>query len=127
MSCSLHTGSLLQVRFLSHLFLALCTLIKQKYLKEPDSISSASLQDSDILSLGVSSHRSWWKDNGPGCESHGLPAAGWQEPQNPELTTVVSCWLEYQYIEILHSIVQLLVSVSLCRCLSHISWLIKQH
>uniref|UniRef100_A0A671VMT8 Sodium/potassium-transporting ATPase subunit beta-1-interacting protein n=1 Tax=Sparus aurata TaxID=8175 RepID=A0A671VMT8_SPAAU len=69
-------------------------------------------KDSDILSLGVSSHRSWWKDNGPGCErSDGLPSDGWQNQQNPELTTVLSCWLEYQYIEILHCIVQLLVSL----------------
>uniref|UniRef100_A0A4W6E0M8 Sodium/potassium-transporting ATPase subunit beta-1-interacting protein n=1 Tax=Lates calcarifer TaxID=8187 RepID=A0A4W6E0M8_LATCA len=68
-------------------------------------------KDSDILSLGVSSHRSWWKDNGPGCESEGLPSAEWHNQQNPELTTVLSCWLEYQYIEILHCIVQLLVSL----------------
>uniref|UniRef100_A0A7N8WNR3 Sodium/potassium-transporting ATPase subunit beta-1-interacting protein n=1 Tax=Mastacembelus armatus TaxID=205130 RepID=A0A7N8WNR3_9TELE len=70
-------------------------------------------KDSDILSLGVSSHRSWWKDNGPGCEHDDLPYAAWQNQQNPELTTVMHCWLEYQYIEILHSIVQLLISVSL--------------
>ncbi|TNN73280.1 Sodium/potassium-transporting ATPase subunit beta-1-interacting protein 4 [Liparis tanakae] len=79
------------------------------------------VMDSDVLSLGVSSHRSWWKDNGPGCEVQGLPSSGWQNQQNqqnqqnPEQTTVLSCWLEYQYIEILHCIVQLLVSVSL-RC-----------
>uniref|UniRef100_A0A665T794 Sodium/potassium-transporting ATPase subunit beta-1-interacting protein n=1 Tax=Echeneis naucrates TaxID=173247 RepID=A0A665T794_ECHNA len=68
-------------------------------------------KDSDILSLGVSSHRSWWKDNGPGCESAGLPSAGWHDQQNPELTTVLSCWLEYQYIEVLHCIIQLLISL----------------
>uniref|UniRef100_A0A8C2X693 Sodium/potassium-transporting ATPase subunit beta-1-interacting protein n=1 Tax=Cyclopterus lumpus TaxID=8103 RepID=A0A8C2X693_CYCLU len=68
-------------------------------------------KDSDILSLGVSSHRSWWKDNGPGCEIEGLPSAGWQNQQNPELTTVPSCWLQYQYIEILHCIIQLFVSL----------------
>lgn len=89
-------------------------------LRSRPHVSSArflSLQDSDVLSLGVSSHRSWWKDNGPGCErSDGLPSDGWQNQQNqqnPELTTVLSCWLEYQYIEILHCIVQLLVSVRL--------------
>uniref|UniRef100_A0A672ZGF7 Sodium/potassium-transporting ATPase subunit beta-1-interacting protein n=1 Tax=Sphaeramia orbicularis TaxID=375764 RepID=A0A672ZGF7_9TELE len=76
-------------------------------------------KDSDILSLGVSSHRSWWKDNGPGCESDALLSTGWQSQKNPQLTTVLSCWLEYQYIEILHCIVQLLISVSvLCCCLA---------
>ncbi|XP_061590695.1 sodium/potassium-transporting ATPase subunit beta-1-interacting protein 4 [Cololabis saira] len=68
-------------------------------------------KDSDILSLGVSSHRSWWKDNGPGCESHSLPSAGWQSQENPELTTVLSCWLQYQHIEVLHCSVQLLLSL----------------
>uniref|UniRef100_A0A672ZFT7 Sodium/potassium-transporting ATPase subunit beta-1-interacting protein n=1 Tax=Sphaeramia orbicularis TaxID=375764 RepID=A0A672ZFT7_9TELE len=79
-------------------------------------------KDSDILSLGVSSHRSWWKDNGPGCESDALLSTGWQSQKNPQLTTVLSCWLEYQYIEILHCIVQLLISVSvLCCCLALVS------
>uniref|UniRef100_A0A3B4GAC5 Sodium/potassium-transporting ATPase subunit beta-1-interacting protein n=1 Tax=Pundamilia nyererei TaxID=303518 RepID=A0A3B4GAC5_9CICH len=74
-------------------------------------LSVCSLKDGDILSFGVSSHHSWWKENGPGCESERLPSAGWKNQQNPELTTVLSCWLEYQYIEILHCIIQLLVSL----------------
>lgn len=78
------------------------------------------LQDSDILTLALSSHRSWWRDNGPGCKSEGLPSAGWQNQENPELTTVPSCWLEYQYIEILHCIVQLLISVSVSDTLHRI-------
>ncbi|XP_029013368.1 sodium/potassium-transporting ATPase subunit beta-1-interacting protein 3 [Betta splendens] len=68
-------------------------------------------KDSDTLSLGVSSHRSWWRDNGPGCAAEHLPSAGWENQQNPELTTVLSCWLEYQYIEILHCIIQLFISL----------------
>ncbi|XP_037333607.2 sodium/potassium-transporting ATPase subunit beta-1-interacting protein 3-like [Pungitius pungitius] len=65
----------------------------------------------DVLSLGAASHGSWWKDNGLGCESGGFPSAGWQDQKNPQLTTVLSCWLEYPNIEILHCIVQLLVSL----------------
>ncbi|KAF7210317.1 sodium/potassium-transporting ATPase subunit beta-1-interacting protein 3 [Nothobranchius furzeri] len=68
-------------------------------------------KDSHILSLGVSSHHSWWKDNGPGCQGESFLSDGWQNPQNPELTTVPSCWLEYQYIEVLHCTVQLLISL----------------
>lgn len=114
------------IMFTPHLIFAgqICFSFLHTHFKEPDSWKvqtslppALSLQDSDVLSLGVSSHRSWWKDNGPGCQSDGLPAAGWRKQQNPELTTVVSCWLEYQYIEILHCIVQLLVSVSLCHTL----------
>lgn len=77
------------------------------------TLPAASLQDSDVLSLGVSSHHSWWKDNGPGCQSDSIPAAEWHKQQNLELTTVVSCWLGYQYIEILHCVIQVLVSVSI--------------
>ncbi|CAL8367217.1 unnamed protein product [Lota lota] len=68
-------------------------------------------KDSDILSLGISSQQSWWKDNGPGCESRDLPSTGWQSQENPELVTVLNCWLEYQYIEVLHCIIQLVLSL----------------
>lgn len=71
------------------------------------------MQESLVLSLGVTPNHSWWKDNGPGCRSLNLPAADWQKQQNLELTTVRSCWLEYYYIEVLHCIPQLLLSVSL--------------
>ncbi|XP_061758267.1 sodium/potassium-transporting ATPase subunit beta-1-interacting protein 3-like [Nerophis ophidion] len=72
-------------------------------------------KERDILSLGVSAHRSWWKENGPGCQSDWLRSTGWQNQNqgNPELTTVSSCWVEYQYIEVLHSIIQLFISPQL--------------
>ncbi|XP_029689277.1 sodium/potassium-transporting ATPase subunit beta-1-interacting protein 3-like [Takifugu rubripes] len=77
--------------------------------------SSVSLQESDVLSLGVSLHRSWWKDNGPRCD---LLTSGWQKQANPELTTVASCWLEYQYVEVLHCVVSLLGFVNACVVIS---------
>lgn len=87
------------------------------------TLPAVSLQDSDVLSLGVSSHHSWWKDNGPGCQSDSIPVAEWQKLQNLELATVVSCWLEYQYIEVLHCVIQLLISVSCTSSFSpHTTW-----
>ncbi|XP_054638624.1 sodium/potassium-transporting ATPase subunit beta-1-interacting protein 3 [Dunckerocampus dactyliophorus] len=68
-------------------------------------------KESDILSLRLSPHRSWWKENGPNCQSELLPSTDWQNPGNPQLTTVLSCWLEYQYIEVLHGITQLFISL----------------
>uniref|UniRef100_A0A8C6WKF7 Sodium/potassium-transporting ATPase subunit beta-1-interacting protein n=1 Tax=Neogobius melanostomus TaxID=47308 RepID=A0A8C6WKF7_9GOBI len=56
-------------------------------------------------------HRSWWKENGPACDLDSLPSDGWTNQENPQLTTVLRCWLEYQYIEVLHCTVQLLVSL----------------
>ncbi|KAL0185995.1 hypothetical protein M9458_017665, partial [Cirrhinus mrigala] len=55
--------------------------------------------DSDYLSLGLSSYRSWWKDNGPGCENRNLPTTRWQHLE------------KYQYIEVMHSALQLFISV----------------
>uniref|UniRef100_A0A674P844 Sodium/potassium-transporting ATPase subunit beta-1-interacting protein n=1 Tax=Takifugu rubripes TaxID=31033 RepID=A0A674P844_TAKRU len=72
-------------------------------------------KESDVLSLGVSLHRSWWKDNGPRCD---LLTSGWQKQANPELTTVASCWLEYQYVEVLHCVVSLLGFVNACVVIS---------
>lgn len=68
-------------------------------------------KDGDTLTLGISPHRSWWKENGPGCDPELLPSDGWMKQHNPQLSTVLRCWLEYQYIEVLHCIVQLLVSL----------------
>ncbi|XP_019906933.1 sodium/potassium-transporting ATPase subunit beta-1-interacting protein 3 isoform X1 [Esox lucius] len=66
--------------------------------------------ESDLLSLGVSSHRSWWKDNGPGCDDRDFPTNRWQSLESPELISARGCWLEYQYIEVLHCTVQLIIS-----------------
>ncbi|XP_014896276.1 sodium/potassium-transporting ATPase subunit beta-1-interacting protein 4 isoform X3 [Poecilia latipinna] len=67
--------------------------------------------DSHVLSLGVSSHSSWWKSNGPGCRSQNQASDRWSEHQNPRLTMVSSCWLQYQYLEVLHCAAQLLLSL----------------
>ncbi|KAK1897742.1 Sodium/potassium-transporting ATPase subunit beta-1-interacting protein 4 [Dissostichus eleginoides] len=53
--------------------------------------------ESDVLSLGVSSHRSWWKDHGPGCEGGDPPSLG--------------CWLRHQNIEVLHCVLQLVLAL----------------
>ncbi|XP_027865818.1 sodium/potassium-transporting ATPase subunit beta-1-interacting protein 3-like isoform X2 [Xiphophorus couchianus] len=75
-------------------------------------------KDSHILSLGISSHSSWWKNNGPGCQSQNLPSDRWNEHQNPQLASVPSCWLQYQYLEVLHCAAQLLLSLLgvVCSC-----------
>ncbi|XP_077942295.1 sodium/potassium-transporting ATPase subunit beta-1-interacting protein 3 [Gasterosteus aculeatus] len=71
------------------------------------SLPVVSLQHIDVSSLGVSSHCSGGRTPVRGTRARAFPE---QNQQNPQLTTVLS-WLEYQYIEILHRIVQLLVSL----------------
>lgn len=93
-------------------------LFQAEYFPEPkrwkvtitSSLPVVSLQHIDVSSLGVSSHCSGGRTPVRGTSARAFPE---QNQQNPQLTTVLS-WLEYQYIEILHRIVQLLVSVSLC-------------
>ncbi|XP_062398011.1 sodium/potassium-transporting ATPase subunit beta-1-interacting protein 4 [Sardina pilchardus] len=68
-------------------------------------------KDSNYLSLGVSSHSSWWKENAPGCDDRDLPATRWQSLESPALISSLGCMLEYQYIEVLHSALQLFISL----------------
>ncbi|XP_030641056.1 sodium/potassium-transporting ATPase subunit beta-1-interacting protein 3 [Chanos chanos] len=68
-------------------------------------------KDSDYLSLGISTHRSWWKDNGPGCDDKNIPATRWQSDDSSFLMSELTCLLKYQYIEVLHSALQLLISL----------------
>uniref|UniRef100_A0AAV2M0D2 Sodium/potassium-transporting ATPase subunit beta-1-interacting protein n=1 Tax=Knipowitschia caucasica TaxID=637954 RepID=A0AAV2M0D2_KNICA len=68
-------------------------------------------KESEVLTLGLSSHRSWWAENTPGCESESqLVSSSWSQQQDPELM-VLLCWFQYQHIEILHCCLQLLVSL----------------
>lgn len=82
-------------------------------------------------------HRSWWMENGPGCTVTSVtPAPDWA-PEDHRYITVSGCFLEYQYIEVAHSSLQivlavsfdsqplhlvlLLIVLSLCKCSAH-SW-----
>lgn len=71
-------------------------------------------KDSDILNLGTGSV-SWWEVNGAGCkptyptnltlEADPDPA----RPPRPERVT--GCFLDYQYVEVLHAALQCLLAV----------------
>ncbi|KAK1801291.1 hypothetical protein P4O66_022971 [Electrophorus voltai] len=68
-------------------------------------------KESDSMALGLSSHGSWWKDNSLGCERRDLPTAQWPSGDSPALVSALGCVLEYQYIEVLHSALQLFISL----------------
>ncbi|XP_015685529.1 sodium/potassium-transporting ATPase subunit beta-1-interacting protein 2-like, partial [Protobothrops mucrosquamatus] len=52
-------------------------------------------------------HRSWWMENGPGCTVTSVtPAPDWA-PEDHRYITVSGCILEYQYIEVAHSSLQI--------------------
>lgn len=73
----------------------------------------SSFQDSDLLTFNISAHHSWWSEHGPGCVRGEMPqAAGGRTTESHSYITVMGCFMDYQYIEVLHSAAQILVAVS---------------
>ncbi|XP_073931383.1 sodium/potassium-transporting ATPase subunit beta-1-interacting protein 2 isoform X4 [Castor canadensis] len=63
-----------------------------------------------ILTFNISMHRSWWMENGPGCIVTSVtPAPDWA-PEDHRYITVSECFLEYQYIEVAHSSLQIVLA-----------------
>ncbi|NXA80433.1 NKAI2 protein, partial [Thryothorus ludovicianus] len=71
------------------------------------------LQETDlILTFNISMHRSWWMENGPGCTVTSVtPAPDWA-PEDHRYITVSGCFLEYQYIEVAHSSLQIFLALA---------------
>ncbi|NXG52753.1 NKAI2 protein, partial [Psilopogon haemacephalus] len=71
------------------------------------------LQETDlILTFNISMHRSWWMENGPGCTVTSVtPAPDWA-PEDHRYITVSGCLLEYQYIEVAHSSLQIFLALA---------------
>lgn len=69
------------------------------------------------MTFNTSLHRSWWMEHGPGClvtpvlDSH-------MAPDDHHVITVSGCLLDYQYIEVLSSAIQVLLAVSILKSLA---------
>jgi hypothetical protein len=74
-----------------------------------------SLQDSDVLNLGTGSV-SWWEVNGVGCKPTyptNLTSEVDPDPSRPlRPERVAGCFLDYQYVEVLHAALQCVLAVS---------------
>ncbi|MGH0188691.1 UNVERIFIED_CONTAM: hypothetical protein FKN15_029924 [Acipenser sinensis] len=69
-------------------------------------------QDRDFLmTFNTSLHRSWWMENGPGCLVTPVLNSN-LAPDDHHVITVSGCLLDYQYIEVLSSALQVFLSVS---------------
>ncbi|XP_012933380.1 sodium/potassium-transporting ATPase subunit beta-1-interacting protein 2 isoform X3 [Heterocephalus glaber] len=65
-----------------------------------------------LLTFNISMHRSWWMENGPGCMVTSVtPAPDWA-PEDHRYITVSGCLLEYQYVEVAHSALQIALAIS---------------
>jgi hypothetical protein len=73
------------------------------------------LQDSDVLNLGTGSV-SWWEVNGAGCKPTyptNLTSEVDPDPSRPlRPERVTGCFLDYQYVEVLHAALQCVLAVS---------------
>ncbi|XP_051516467.1 sodium/potassium-transporting ATPase subunit beta-1-interacting protein 4-like isoform X2 [Myxocyprinus asiaticus] len=67
--------------------------------------------DSDLLTFKISAHHSWWSEHGPGCVRREIPASVDRGSDAQSYISIMGCMLEYQYIEVLHSGFQILISL----------------
>ncbi|KAK3516962.1 hypothetical protein QTP70_028252 [Hemibagrus guttatus] len=76
--------------------------------------SSMKFRDTDlIMTFNISMHRSWWMENGPGCRVTPVtPPPSWA-PEDHRYISIAGCMLEYQYVEVAHSSLQIILAVSL--------------
>uniref|UniRef100_A0A8D0HIL2 Sodium/potassium-transporting ATPase subunit beta-1-interacting protein n=1 Tax=Sphenodon punctatus TaxID=8508 RepID=A0A8D0HIL2_SPHPU len=68
-------------------------------------------KESELLTFNISRHQSWWSENGPGCVRKEAPMAGIKGLDSHSYISVIGCALEYRYIEVMHSSVQILVAL----------------
>lgn len=62
------------------------------------------------MTFNTSLHRSWWMEHGPGCLVTPV-LDSLIAPDDHHVITVSGCLLDYQYIEVLSSAVQILLAV----------------
>ncbi|CAG5891607.1 unnamed protein product [Menidia menidia] len=63
-----------------------------------------------LMTFNTSLHRSWWMEHGPGCLV--TPVLDSRlAPDDHHVITVSGCLLDYQYIEVLSSALQILLAV----------------
>ncbi|XP_035385274.1 sodium/potassium-transporting ATPase subunit beta-1-interacting protein 1 isoform X1 [Electrophorus electricus] len=68
-------------------------------------------QDRDfVMTFNTSLHRSWWMENGPGCLVTTVPDSP-LAPQDHHVITVNGCLLDYQYIEVVSSALQVFLAL----------------
>ncbi|XP_014342235.1 sodium/potassium-transporting ATPase subunit beta-1-interacting protein 1 [Latimeria chalumnae] len=68
-------------------------------------------QDRDfIMTFNTSLHRSWWMENGPGCLVTPVTSSG-PPPEDHHIITVTGCLLDYQYIEVVSSALQIFLAL----------------
>ncbi|VFV30527.1 sodium potassium-transporting [Lynx pardinus] len=67
-------------------------------------------KDTDLMTFNISVHRSWWREHGPGCVRRVLPPSAHGMMDDYTYVSVTGCIVDFQYLEVIHSAVQILLS-----------------
>ncbi|XP_052031735.1 sodium/potassium-transporting ATPase subunit beta-1-interacting protein 3 [Apodemus sylvaticus] len=68
-------------------------------------------KDTDLMTFNISVHRSWWREHGPGCVRRVLPPSAHDMMDDYTYVSVTGCVVDFQYLEVIHSAVQILLSL----------------
>ncbi|XP_059111675.1 sodium/potassium-transporting ATPase subunit beta-1-interacting protein 3 [Peromyscus eremicus] len=63
------------------------------------------------MTFNISVHRSWWREHGPGCVRRVLPPSAHGMMDDYTYVSVTGCVVDFQYLEVIHSAVQILLSL----------------
>ncbi|XP_069742996.1 sodium/potassium-transporting ATPase subunit beta-1-interacting protein 2 isoform X2 [Narcine bancroftii] len=64
-----------------------------------------------IMTFNISKHRSWWMENGPGCVVVTITDTPEWVPEDHRYIYVRGCLLGYEYIEVAHSSLQVILAL----------------
>ncbi|KAM8966873.1 sodium/potassium-transporting ATPase subunit beta-1-interacting protein 3 [Pelodytes ibericus] len=68
-------------------------------------------KDTDLMTFNISIHRSWWREHGPGCVRKVVPPPASRNLGDHSFISVTDCIIEFQYLEVIHSAFQILLSL----------------
>jgi len=64
------------------------------------------------MTFNISMHRSWWREHGPGCIRRVVRPSAPGILDDYSYVSVTGCMIDFQYLEVIHSAIQILLSVS---------------
>lgn len=64
------------------------------------------------MTFNISMHRSWWREHGPGCIRRVVRPSAPGVLEDYSYVSVTGCIIDFQYLEVIHSAIQILLSVS---------------
>nr|XP_047917613.1 sodium/potassium-transporting ATPase subunit beta-1-interacting protein 3 isoform X6 [Anser cygnoides] len=68
-------------------------------------------KETDLMTFNISMHRSWWREHGPGCIRRVVRPSAPGILDDYSYVSVTGCIIDFQYLEVIHSAIQILLSV----------------